>query len=98
MLDNAVVAPDGIVYSARRTTSGRAAMTPLKIEFEHHGRTYQVESQSITMWNVHRVAEMNGSMTLETDLLTGDRLFVTWGQVGVLRLLSKVNDKGFAID
>jgi hypothetical protein len=70
----------------------------LEVEFEQSGHTYRVASQSITMWNVHRLAEMNNTMTLETDLLTGERLFVTWGQLGVVRLVSKVNDKGFAVD
>ena len=71
-------------------------MKALQVEFDHAGRTYAVESASITMWNVHRLADMNNTMTLETDLRTGERIFVTWSEVGVVRLMSPVDDKGFA--
>jgi len=68
----------------------------LRIEFDYAGRTYTVESPSIQMWNVHMLARLNDKMTVETDVHTGRKVFVTWGQVGVIRLLSAVDEKGFA--
>ncbi|MDX6422235.1 MAG: hypothetical protein QOG28_6855 [Trebonia sp.] len=50
------------------------------------------------MWNVHIIAQLNNSMTIETDLRTGQEIYVTWSEVGVIRLVSPVNEKGFALD
>ncbi len=50
------------------------------------------------MWNVHIIAQLNSSMTIETDLRTGQQIYVTWSQVGIIRLMSPVNEKGFALD
>ncbi len=70
----------------------------LKVEFDYAGRTYTVESPSINMWNVHMLmlGQMNSKMTIETDLRTGEKIFITWSEVGVLRLISSVDEKGFA--
>jgi hypothetical protein len=76
----------------RETTMG------VKIEFDLAGRTYQVESPSINIWNVHIIAGITDSLTMETDLKTGERICVAWGRVGVIRLLSSVDERGFATD
>ena len=73
-------------------------MAALRIEFDHAGRTYTVESPSLNMWNVHVIAQLNNQMTIETDLRTGQKIYVTWSEVGVIRLVSPVNEKGFALD
>jgi hypothetical protein len=70
----------------------------LRVEFDYAGRTYTVESRSINMWNVHMLAKMNDKMTIETDLRTKEKIFVTWSEVGVIRLVSAVDEKGFATD
>lgn len=70
----------------------------LRVEFDYAGRTYTVESPSINMWNVHMLGQMNNKMTVETDLRTGEKIFVTWSEVGVLRLMSSIDEKGFARD
>jgi hypothetical protein len=75
----------------------RRILMAIKVEFDHAGRTYAVESPSISIWNVHVVARLNNSMTIETDLMTNEKIFVTWSQVGVLRLLSSVDEKGVPI-
>lgn len=72
-------------------------MAALRIEFDYAGRTYTVESPSLTMWNVHIVADLRNSMTLETDITTGERIFVAWNEIGVIRLVSQVDQKGFAV-
>jgi len=41
---------------------------------------------------------MNNKMTIETDLQTGDKILVTWSEVGVIRLRSPINEEGFAVD
>jgi hypothetical protein len=80
----------------RRKTLMEGSGMNLKVEFDHGGRSYTVESASIRMWNVHSIAQLNDKMTIETDLRTGEKIFVTWSQVGVIRLASPVDDKGFA--
>jgi hypothetical protein len=75
---------------------GGRGLVALRIEFDYAGRTYTVESPSIQMWNVYQLGGMNDKMTIETDVHTGRKIFVTWGQVGVIRLLSPVDEKGFA--
>jgi len=42
------------------------------------------------------LGQMNSKMTIETDLRTGEKIFITWSEVGVLRLISSVDEKGFA--
>ena len=73
-------------------------MAALRVEFDYAGRTYTVESPSINMWNVHVIGQLNNQMTTETDLRTGEKIFVTWSEVGVIRLVSQVNEKGFPVD
>ena len=48
------------------------------------------------MWNVHSIAQLNDKITIGTDRRTGDKIFVTWSQVGVIQLASPVDDNGFA--
>jgi hypothetical protein len=67
----------------------------LKVEFDHGGRSYAVESASIQVWNVYSIAQLNDQMTIETDLRSGDEIFVTWSQVGVIRLASPVDGDGY---
>jgi hypothetical protein len=68
----------------------------LQVEFDYEGRTYTVESPSVNLWNVHMLAQMNDKMTIETDLRTGGQIFVTWSEIGVIRLVSPVDDNGHA--
>ena len=68
----------------------------LQVEFDYEGRTYTVESPSINLWNVHMLGQMNDKMTIETDLRTGGQIFVTWSEIGVIRLVSPVDDNGHA--
>jgi hypothetical protein len=68
----------------------------LKIEFDYAGRTYTVESPSIQRWNIHTIGLMHDRMSLETDVHTGRKIFVIWAQVGVIRLLSPIDEEGYA--
>ena len=68
----------------------------VKIEFDYAGRTYTVESPSIPRWDIYAIGRMRDRMSLETDLHTGRKIFVAWGQVGVIRLLSPVDSEGNA--
>jgi hypothetical protein len=80
---------------AQSAPSGGGTMN-LQVEFDYEGRTYTVESPSINLWNVHMLAQMNDKMTIETDLRTGGQIFVTWSEIGVIRLVSPVDDNGHA--
>jgi hypothetical protein len=88
---------DNSHYRAKRESYKGDGMA-LKVEFDHEGRTYAVESPRINMWRAHIIAKMNDLMTIETDLRTGDKIFVTWSEVGVIRLISSIDENGFAVD
>jgi hypothetical protein len=67
---------------------------PIRVQFDDAGRTYEIEPASVSIWNVHIIARLNGSLTVETDLKTGEKICVTWSQIGVIRLVSPVDEKG----
>jgi hypothetical protein len=69
----------------------------LMVEFDRDGRTYTVES-SIVLWNVHIVNKLTDQVSLETDVRTGDKLFVNWGQIPVIRLITPVDSEGKRTD
>lgn len=57
-----------------------------QVEFEFEGRTYRVEVAE----NALLGSDFGGSHH-ETDLLTGQRIIVNWGQVGVFRVVQGLN-------
>jgi len=69
----------------------------LMIEFDREGRTYTVDS-SIYTWNVHSVNAMTDKVSLVVDARTGEQLFVNWGQIPVIRLISTVDAEGRPVD
>lgn len=63
-------------------------MSKIQIEFDYAGRTYTVEAGSLTGWDIYQVSNMRENISFETDLRTGDKIFVSWADIGVFRLLS----------
>ena len=59
------------------------------IEFEQGGRTYRVTSGTMDQWSVIGIKVARGYMSIEKDLLTGQSIFVSWGDVPVLRLVDE---------
>ena len=56
------------------------------VEFEYEGRTYRVDG-AVREWNIHAINAITDRVALNVDLLTGDRIFISWGRVGVIRLV-----------
>jgi hypothetical protein len=57
----------------------------VQVEFESGGRTYRVEPPSLLRWEVSFVSLLRDKISLNIDLLTGDEIFVSWGDIAVLR-------------
>jgi hypothetical protein len=58
------------------------------VEFDLHGRTYRVELAGYRSDNVHSINLIRDSVTLSVDMVTGDKLFVDWSQIPIMRLIS----------
>jgi hypothetical protein len=62
------------------------------IEFEQGGRTYRVKSGTMDEWSVIGIKVARDYMSIEKDLLTGQSIFVSWGDVPVLRLVDEAEN------
>jgi hypothetical protein len=58
------------------------------VEFDYHGRTYRVDHPAYDSENIHSINLIRGKITLSTDTLTDERIFVDWSQISVLRIIS----------
>jgi hypothetical protein len=58
------------------------------VEFDLHGRTYRVELVGQISNNVHSMNLIRDKVTLSVDMVTGDKLFVDWSQIPIMRLIS----------
>lgn len=56
------------------------------VEFEVEGRTYRVEVNEAALFG----GDLGGTHH-ETDLISGQRIIVNWGQVGVFRVVQGMN-------
>ena len=82
---------------ARRQTVVEPDSQWLVVEFDWGGHTYLVELAGYNVWNAHILARLNDQLMVVTDLRSGQQLFVTWSQVGVMRLACAVDDKGLRV-
>ena len=58
------------------------------VQFDYHGRTYQVDLPQYDSNNIHSINLVRDNITLSKDTLTGDRIFVDWSQISVMRIIS----------
>jgi hypothetical protein len=56
-----------------------------QIEFEIGNRTYRVEHSLDNTYDIHGFNSLSNKVSIETDLDTGESLFVNWSQIPVLR-------------
>jgi hypothetical protein len=56
-----------------------------QIEFEIDQRTYRVETRLDNTYDIHGFNSLHQKVSIETDLLSGEQLFVSWGLIPVLR-------------
>lgn len=55
------------------------------IEFEIGARTYRVAHSLDNTYDIHGFNSLSNKVSIETDLNTGENLFVNWSQIPVLR-------------
>ncbi len=67
-------------------------MARVRVEFDYGGRTYTLEP--VHKWNIHIVNLLRDKVTFETDVRTGEKLFVVWNDIPVIRLVSQVDGEG----
>jgi hypothetical protein len=58
----------------------------VQVEFEHGGRTYRVEP-GVYKWDVYALNALREKVSLNTDINTGEQIFVAWSEIAVLRLV-----------
>ena len=58
------------------------------VEFEIGGRTYRVEP-SLYKWNIYAISNLRENIVLTTDLISGDKIFVDWSSIPVMRLVGE---------
>jgi hypothetical protein len=56
-----------------------------QIEFEIEGRTYRVNKNLDNTYDIHGFNSLTSKVSVETDLFSGEQVFVSWGQIPVLR-------------
>jgi hypothetical protein len=72
-------------YKAAPNDEGFMMGLRKQIEFEIGNRTYRVEHSLDNTYDIHGFNSLSNKVSIETDLNTGERLFVNWSQVPVLR-------------
>jgi len=65
-----------------------------QIEFEVGGRTYRVEHSLDNTYDIHGFNSLTNQVSIETDLKTGEKLFVSWSQIPVLRYIDLPDGDG----
>lgn len=58
------------------------------VEFDVHGRTYQVDLAHLQSDNVHSLNLIRDSVTISTDLKTNQKVFISWADIPVMRIIS----------
>ncbi len=62
------------------------------VEFEYEGRTYEIAG-ALHAWNIYAIKNLRENISLEIDQLTGQKVFVSWADVGLIRLTSDVDQE-----
>ena len=58
------------------------------VEFDYEGRTYRVDLPHYDSNNIHSINLVRSNLTLSTDVLTGDNIFVDLGRISIMRIIS----------
>jgi hypothetical protein len=63
-----------------------------EIEFEAGDRSYRVVTKLDNTYDIHGLNSLAQQVSIHTDLNTGERIFVNWGNVAVLRFKDTSSD------
>jgi hypothetical protein len=56
-----------------------------QVEFDIGNRTYCIVTSLDNSYDIHGFNSMNKKVSIHTDLNTGERIFVAWSNIPVLR-------------
>jgi len=56
-----------------------------ELEFDAAGRTYRIRTRLNNTYDIHGFNALNGQVGIYDDLNSGERIFVAWSQVPVIR-------------
>jgi aspartyl aminopeptidase len=56
-----------------------------EIEFDASNRTYRIVTSLNNTYDIHGFNALNKQVSIHTDLNTGEKVFVTWSNIAVLR-------------
>ena len=56
-----------------------------EIEFEDGNRTYRIAKSLDNTYDIHGFNSLTQQVSIDTDLNTGEKIFVNWSNVAVLR-------------
>lgn len=59
--------------------------TSKEIEFEVGTRTYRIITRLDNSYDIHGFNSLMSKVTIHDDLLTGEKIFVNWSNVAVIR-------------
>jgi hypothetical protein len=79
--------PSGPVPAERKIVSTRK-----QIEFEIGQRTYRVITSLRNVYDVHGFNSLREDVGIYKDLISGEKLFVTWSLIPVLRYIDIAED------
>jgi hypothetical protein len=66
--------------------------TKKQIEFEIGNRAYCVRTSLDNTYDIHGFNSLAKKVSIETDLKSGEKLFISWGQIPVLRFIDAPDD------
>lgn len=56
-----------------------------EVEFEVGNRTYRITKSLDNTYDIHGFNSLTQQVSIDTDLNTGEKIFVNWSNVAVLR-------------
>jgi hypothetical protein len=59
----------------------------VEFEFDWQGRTYRVAHSLSKQYTIHSIGNLREKIVIATDTITGDKIFVDWSSIAVLRIL-----------
>jgi hypothetical protein len=63
-----------------------------QIEFEQGERSYRIVTSLDNTYDIHGFNSLMQKVSIHTDLNTGEKVFVNWSNVGVLRFVDAPDD------
>jgi hypothetical protein len=66
--------------------------TRKQIEFEVGNRTYRVRTRLDNTYDIHGFNALTKQVSIHTDLISGEKVFVNWSNIPALRFVDAPED------